>query len=651
MPTIKVLPPVLANRIAAGEVVERPASIVKELVENAIDAGSTSIFAAIEDGGVSSIVVTDNGCGIPEDQCENAFLRHATSKVSSADDLDCIETLGFRGEALASIAAVSCTTMTTRTHGGGTGFSVCMDSGDVRFRKELMSPAGTTIRVENLFAKVPARLRFLKSARIEAGYCADLMSRIMLAHPEISFRYSQDGKSVYETSGNGSLKEVIYALYGKNIFNHIIPVDYDDGYCKIYGFIGTQEVSHANRSLQSFFVNGRYIRSQLLSNSVENAFLTKIMVGRFPFAVLNITLSPKEVDVNIHPAKTQVRFADENRIADIVTLSCTNALQTKTIIPQVAIKNTAQVSKENAAGATTITDVDTLPHNAEKYPPAENEVIKDDSQSKGSQGSIGTHLYKEFLKAGAIPSEKSVLKDVASDFVYSSFSSQKQQNGQPVFQAQNAKDADFNPKDSLMRNRSEQAALPIQNSYKLIGCLFNAYWLMEYGEALYIIDQHAACERRLYEKFIAEEKPCGSQILLSAASLPVTPIEQNVLEKYKTELEKIGFRFAVRETASVAIEAVPVINGSQFSPAFILEAASILEKNAKAASRDFAYKALVSASCKKAIKAGDIITETEMRALIDSFLEEGIPLTCPHGRPVVVSLSKTEIEKNFKRIV
>lgn len=630
MPDIHVLSPILANQIAAGEVVERPASIVKELVENSIDAGASCISVSIYDGGISSIIVSDNGCGIKNDQCKSAFLRHATSKISSIEDLVSIDSLGFRGEALASIAAVSSVTMTTRVENADMGTTICVDGGEILFDKEIACTQGTTIKVENLFAKVPARLRFLKPARFEAGYCADFISRMILAHPEISFKYSQDGKTIYESYGDNDLKNAIFSVYGNHIYSHLLPVEFDDGYIKIDGYIGTQEVSHANRNLESFFVNGRFIRSSSLSNAVENAFLTKIMVGRYPFSLIRITISPKEVDVNIHPAKTQIRFINEVRVCESVSHTCSAALK-PIIIPKISVP-----TPDSSFGPVITTSV--TPENRREKESDEMHTPK------------GTHYYPSILNQEPITHKSySEYRDVPSSYSYNDFDKKNVNSSTPVYSAASAFNSQRISKEA--ENTIVQDSLPITKEYKVIGCVFNAYWIIEYDNNLYLIDQHAACERKVYESLMSSDQGCASQLLFLPATVSLPPNDFELAERYREELERIGFRYVETDKLTFSVEAVPFINGKLFEANYLGEAIQIIEKMGKAAPKTLIYESLVSSSCKHSIKAGERITEKEMISLINEFIDASIPLTCPHGRPVMIKLSKQEIEKGFKRIV
>lgn len=652
MPDIHVLSPIIANQIAAGEVVERPASVVKELVENSIDAGASCISVSIIDGGISSISITDNGCGIKADQCCDAFLRHATSKIKSTEDLACIDSLGFRGEALASIAAVSCVTLTTREKGSETGMRVCVDGGDTKFAKQIACPEGTTLKVENLFSKTPARLRFLKSPRFESGHCADYMSRMILAHPEISFRYAQDGKTIYESYGDSDLKNAIYCIYGNHIYSHLLPVAYDDGYIRVDGFVGTQEVSHANRNLESFFVNGRYIRSASLSTAVENAFLTKVMIGRYPFALIRITISPKEIDVNIHPSKTQIKFSDENRVLETVSKACSLALK-PAIVPSISIEPrvlTAHPDKPSIPVAKIISPDPIPAMTVEKTVGKSIFTILPSSAS--TQESIdksfsGQHYYAPKEPNKQVPSYSDYREHSAS-YVYNDFEKQTPAEADtPVFRITPSVPSEKHSAPETV----VQQSLPISKEYTLVGCIFNTYWIIEFDNNMYLIDQHAACERKLYEKYMGEEPGTASQNLLIPANLSLTPEDFEIAEQYRTELEKIGFRFTKTAEFSYSVEAVPFINGKLFEADFLCEAVHLLNSSGKPITKELVYETLVFSSCKHSIKAGDRITKDEMIQLINLFIDKSIPLTCPHGRPVIIKLSKQEIEKGFKRIV
>lgn len=662
MNKIRVLPPHLANQIAAGEVVERPASIVKELVENAIDAGASAVTVSLHEGGLSSILVTDNGSGISPEDAPNAFLRHATSKISSAEDLDAINSLGFRGEALASIGSVAVVTMLTRTKDSDTGTKIVFDNGQMLTNQESACVFGTSIRVENLFAKVPARLKFLKSARTEAGYCGDYMTRMILCRPDIAFRFLHNDKVVYETYGDGKLKSAVFALYGSAVAEKLCRVEFDNGYMKLEGYIGNQEISRPNRSMESLFVNGRYIRSMALNNAIERAYDTRMMVGRYPFAALHLTISSREVDVNVHPAKTQVRFADEARVAYGFTSACARALRSK-VVPQMKLPISGKpenmqetVQKPVNQNAQTVSS--SVAHKGDI--PSYSSVISSSTQKAGET--------QKLVKYGIVVPDRNQLKENASmPYRYNNFPVKKEapEGGIPTFKVESRvessrkaleleKTEEETKENSSSNNRSHkpvQESLELDMAYKILGCAFNSYWIVEQGDSVFFIDQHAACERRLYEEFSARKTNVSSQELLVTEHLVLQPREFEQAVEYKKELEELGYRFETEGALGLRISAVPVLNGTVFDGAFIHDALNAVGEAGRGAARALVRDKIISASCKHAIKAGEAIDKKEIEELLRLYLRDGTPLTCPHGRPVMVKISRREIEKNFKRIV
>ena len=494
MAVIHVLKPQVANQIAAGEVVERPSSVVKELVENAIDAGATAVTIRIENGGMRSISVSDNGCGIAKDDCRNAFLRHATSKISSSEDLSRVLTLGFRGEALASIASVARVTMVTRPKDAETGTKLVIDNGTVRSEEDVSCVFGTSFTVEELFASVPARLKFLKSARTEAGYVGDYVGKMILARPEVSFKYENDGKTVYETFGDGDLFNAIFSVYGSAIAEKIVPVSYDNGYMKITGYLGLPEISRNNRNHQTLFINGRSIRSASVSAAVAQAYDTRLMIGRFPLFVLNLSVAPQEVDVNVHPAKAEVRFADENRVFQTVSAACKLALS-------------GNVRHVESA-------LDTVMPNQPYVPvpePRSNVTPRVDFHSYAS--SSVPHAYREGN--------------------YTSFTGSGVQNGVPTYQVRTE------PKPAP--NVAEQASpLFDHEPIRIIGCAFRTYWIVEKGENLYLIDQHAAHERKLYDALVSNEINVSGQQLLVSKEITLTPSEMELFRTNQQTFLDLG---------------------------------------------------------------------------------------------------------------
>ena len=613
MGLIHVLKPHVANQIAAGEVVERPASVVKELVENAIDAGSTAVTVEIEAGGLHLIRVTDNGCGIAREDCRNAFLRHATSKIASTDDLERISTLGFRGEALASIASVARVTMTTRIPTAQTGTRIILDNGEVVSEGDIACVFGTAFTVEALFASVPARLKFLKSARTEAGYIGDYMARMILARPDISFRYLSDGKAVYETYGDGDLFNALYCVYGKTISEKVIPLSFDNGYLKVEGYIGLPEISRSNRTYQTLLLNGRYIRSFSVSAAVLQAYDTRIMIGKFPFYVLNLSLAPQEFDVNVHPTKLEVRFADEQRICGTIKAACKDALASSVLHVESAF---------------------------DTYTP--QSVGHSQSREEG------------FVPAGSLPRrpfDASAFRSEKSAYLFretplsNSFSQIGTSGDVPVFRVPSKENS---PKTV---QRYESDALISEEPVEIIGCVFKGYWIVTRGETLYLIDQHAAHERRLYDQLSAHEISISSQPLLLPYEMTLTPSEADSLQTHYADISELGYSMERIGSLQVSVSAVPVLNGIQLREAYLHEALALFAEYGKDAPDRMVKERLMQSACKHAIKVGESITQEEIRSLLQTYLNGESLLTCPHGRPVIIRIAKTELEKMFRRIV
>ena len=623
MALIHVLQPHIANQIAAGEVVERPSSVVKELVENSVDAGATAITVEIEYGGMRSIRVIDNGSGIAKEDCRNAFLRHATSKISTTEDLERLSTLGFRGEALASIASVAHVTLTTRVANAETGTKLILDNGSILSEEDVSCVFGTSFTVEALFASVPARLKFLKSARTEAGYIGDYMARMILARPDISFRYISDGKTVYETYGDGDLFNALFCVYGKTISEKVVPVCYDNGYLKIDGYLGLPEISRSNRTYQTLLLNGRYIRSFSVSASVLQAFDTRIMIGKFPFFVLSLTLAPQEFDVNVHPTKLEVRFADESRICGAVRAACKDALASS--VQHV----------ESAFDVCVPKDVRT----EESGDPVEPPVT-------GGLSSIQRPSYRVFGPEGVLSSKAPyTFREAPSANTFRRVATDDSPSSVPTYRiATSAGSAPTAPKpytDSLF------SAAEI----RIIGCVFQGYWMVERADNLYLIDQHAAHERNLYDRLAAQQIQLASQPLLLPYEMKLTPSEAEMMRQYRTAIEELGYRADDVGSLNVQITAVPVLNGTQLREAYLHEVLEIYAQYGKDSVAQMVKERLMQSACKHAIKAGEPITKQEIEALLLQYVNGEVPLTCPHGRPVMIRITKTELEKMFRRIV
>ena len=600
MPKVHVLPPRIANQIAAGEVVERPSSVVKELVENAIDAGATAITVEIENGGLDSIRITDNGSGIADDDCETAFLRHATSKISSANDLFAIRSLGFRGEALASIAAVSRVTLKTQTEDDELGSLIRYEGGDLMEHRRTAGTRGTTIEIKNLFFNVPARLKFVKSARAESAAVGDYIARLILSVPQIAVHYVNGGKTVYRSTGNGIAKDALVSVYGISAERQICPVSFDDGYLKITGFVGVPDLARANRSGQTFLLNGRIIRSSALSNALMRSFDTRVLIGRFPFAVLYLNIAYAEVDVNVHPAKLEVRFTDEQRVSRSVVVACSEAL-IRSYVP------TIQVNREEA---------DNKPAPVFSIP---DEARRVDLRAPISQPR--TDLQEEtYSSVSRVPTYRLPPREP-----------EERPRPEPIFLTKPAE--------------------PFSEPFHIIGCAFETYWYVQQGEYVFCIDQHAAHERLLYDALMARSVAIVSQTLFLPEDMRLLPSESDAFFTNKEELERLGFVFSDATETNVTLLAVPQINGTALKTAFLHDVLEFLSGVEEARPNDWFRDAIAQSACKHAIKAGERLSHEEIQKLLDRLTQQDSLLTCPHGRPVAVRFTKTDIEKMFKRVL
>lgn len=664
MKQIRILETNVANQIAAGEVIERPASVIKELAENSLDAGSTSITIEIQGGGIEYMRVTDNGGGVSYDDAAVAFERHATSKLATAEDLTHIETLGFRGEALASIAAVSKITMKTQTEDSGAGAQVVIEGGKLLDHSQCGCPNGTSIEVKNLFYNVPARLKFLKSTRSESGYVADYVARLIMARPDVSFKLVQDSRILYHSAGDNNLKNAIYTVYGAAIIPNLHEVRFDDGYMFITGFVGDESVSQSNRNRQSLYINNRYIKSAKLSFAVQRAFDTRIMRGRFPFAVLKIQMSSRDIDVNVHPNKLDVRFKDETRVTGSMVRAVMAAISGKRNIDSIAgqadITNTVdRMEQETSKPIWPI--IDTI-ENVERYTHNHNKET-----SKNNDEAIWTPALSDTPYSGVRPVNGRIKlrdgqgrPDVNDLTVMPKSASVTGEIDQEQEAGQITKNSSIPPATEVAPS-SEKAnpSLTIRQGkidldisrFKVLDCAFNAYWIVEQDNDLYLIDQHAAHERRLYEELISDKLRLQSQILLTPQIIKFAPREFDAIIENLEDLTAMGFDIEEFGAFTVSVRAVPYMFDGPQSVDFLKEAADIFINQSKATAADLKRSAIIQLSCKHAIKAGQYIDRSEILGLLSYFAKDGAPLTCPHGRPVIVRLSKREIEKMFKRVL
>ena len=614
---IHVLSKHTANQIAAGEVVERPASIVKELTENSLDAGSTAITIELTGGGIESIKITDNGCGILKEDVPKAFLRHATSKIATSDDLAHISTLGFRGEALASIAAVSQLMMRTRALGTDCGTEIRIEGGEVRECSDCGCAQGTSIEVRNVFYNLPARLKFLKSQRAEGAAISDYAARAIMGNPGVSIKLISNGKTIYHSPGDGQLRSAIFCIYGDEVLEHIREADYDDGRFKITGFVGTERISRPNRQQQSLYINSRYVLSRQISYGVQRAYDTRMMVGKFPFYVLNMSVAYEDVDVNVHPNKMEVRFKDEQ-----------GAVRAATIAARMALGDPV---------APTIRREDIIPKVPSFISKPENEPIGRSSEAR--QPAVADELRAMF--GSSTNANRAPLKLRDSD---SEPSVPKAAIVPAISEA---------PKPSAVRSsigiKYDQAEFG-QEHYDIIGQLFSCYWVVQQGENVFFIDQHAAHERRLYERIMNKPLEPDSQMLLVPVVERLMPDEYQTLTDNLELFRELGFDIEEFGTLTVSVRAVPAILNGPETAGFLHEAIGALKANGRLSTKDLKRNTLIQYSCKHAIKAGALLSKPEIEALLAEFKESGSPMTCPHGRPVMVRMTKHEFERLFKRV-
>lgn len=652
MKRIIVLEPAVANKIAAGEVVERPASIVKELLENSLDAGATSVTVDIRGGGIDYIRITDNGSGIPSDEVPTAFMRHATSKLTTAEDLNCISSFGFRGEALASIAAVAKVSMRTRTEDADFGTNIRIEGGKQTDLQPCACPVGTTIEVNELFYNVPARLKFIKNQRTEGSLIMDYVARLMLANPDISFKFINNARTVLQTNGNGKLENCIFAIYGSSVFSSLYKIDYDDGYIRIDGYVGGESIARANRTHQSVFVNKRYIKSVLISNAVQRAFLTRLMNHRFPFFVLNILISNREVDVNVHPNKLSVRFSDEERVSNAVTSAITDALKK----PMESILSAIEQNKPEIIFPEEKPQDDIKP----KEPENNSYSIEKDVREllkNSHKPSLTVDNQPKYTWTIPINQEYS-LKDsgVGSVPVFSASQNRPQlwqiddevkpqKPDIPTFVVNDP------PKQEqpLTYEKPEQLGLNT-DLCRIIGTAFDTYIIVQQGDSIYYIDQHAAHERLRYEKLIAGKLKFDSQLLAVPIIVDLSPAEYDCVVANIERFEEFGYSIDYSVEPKLRIDAVPNIEGTG-SERFLREVIDCVLENASANEVDLMRSRIIQMSCKGAVKAGDSLDIRQLQAIVDAYTTDSVPLTCPHGRPVLIRIKKTDLQKMFKRII
>ncbi len=618
MPNIAILNQETIDKIAAGEVVERPCSVVKELVENAIDAGSTAITVEIKEGGISFIRITDNGCGIEREQVAVAFYRHSTSKIRSAEDLLTVKSLGFRGEALSSISAVARVELITKTYDELTGTRYVIEGSKELSNEEIGAPDGTTFIVKDLFYNVPARRKFLKTAQTEGSYISDMVEKLALSHPDISFKFINNNQTKLHTSGNGNRKDIIYHIFGREISSSLLEVKHECEYFKVEGFIGKPVITRGNRNYENYFINGRYVKSNILSRAIEGAYKSFLMQHQYPFTVLYFTFF-SELDVNVHPTKMELRFDNNNEIYVELCDTIYAILSHKEMIPEVPVDSTPAPKKIVHEYK------EPIPEPFEKR--RINEVRAAESRSVYGQSVTSTVKNYSATEPAAKAPETSTAYEPA----------------QVVTGTQQT----LGDYDKVFLTESSK------KQFSIIGQLFKTYWLIEFEDKLYIIDQHAAHEKVLYEKTMARlaNKDFTSQRISPPIVMTLDARECEMLEKYRPQIEQFGYEVEHFGGKEYMISAIPDnLFNIDMKDLFI----EMLDDFSNATGRqtpDIITEKVASMSCKAAVKGNDKLTLPEINKLIDELLSLDNPYNCPHGRLTIISMSKYEIEKKFKRIV
>ena len=734
MPQIEVLDEQTIDKIAAGEVVERPSSVVKELVENAIDAKASAITVEIKEGGTSLIRITDNGCGIEAEQIPIAFYRHSTSKIRKVEDLVRISSLGFRGEALSSIAAVAQVELITKTQEQFTGSRYLIEGGKEVSLEEIGAPNGTTFLVKNLFYNTPVRRKFLKSAQTEAGYVNDLMERMALSHPDVSFKFINNGQIRLHTSGNGQLKDIIYHIYGRDIAANLLEVHGEyEGFC-VDGYIGKPIIARGNRNFESYFINGRYIKSSLIAKSLEDGYRGFMMQHKYPFTVLTISLDGTLVDVNVHPNKMEMRFSNGETLYQQLVALISGRLRESELIPKVAVHEEkasakrVEVTREAAPEPFETKRLERLRAAVAKDSPYERKYTGRDplagrtmQQATGAESSshamvrenvaFGTkaeektdtgvqmpethnvheaenvnsgvsqehgaakiqaavsnenlaQLTDDFAKNlatqenPALQGEKESVSDKAEPIISNPVQQNLFEMAEQEAKEYSDSNGQLNGTTVLETNSDRQEELKLLSKqarpqHRIIGQLFDTYWLVEFQDQFYMIDQHAAHEKVLFERTMKayREKEFTSQMISPPIILSLTMQEENLLKKFLPEFEKLGYEIEHFGGKEYTVNAVPGNLYGLNGQSLLLELMDGLGGMSEKDTPDLVVEKIASMSCKAAVKGNQKLSRAEIEHLIDELLTLENPYFCPHGRPVIVAMTKYEIEKKFKRIV
>ena len=698
---IAVLDQNTIDKIAAGEVVERPSSVVKELVENAIDAGATAITVEITDGGKKLIRITDNGSGMDAEQVPLAFLRHATSKIEKVEDLTHIASLGFRGEALSSIAAVSQVELITKTPSGISGTRYVIEGGKEQSLEEMGAPEGTTFLIRNLFYNTPARSKFLKSDMTEAGYINTLMEQLALSHPEISFKYIQNRQVKLSSSGNYSVKDVIYSVYGREIAKALLDVSYENDFMKIEGFVGKPEISRGNRTFENYYINGRYVKNKIITKAIEDGYKGLVMQHKFPFVSLRIEMDGNDLDVNVHPAKREVRFARETEVYTAIYETVRKVLTHRELIPQVSVgkdeptsrteqikpgnipepfevkrrqemyghpNRTANIASHAAPTASEVRSTASVP--SIPYNKPTNGTASYGSAETAHNSSADKYKRVDSLREnpvyGSQPFTKEeeemfsgTLKDgrnensVAETADYEVISEKPAESAPPEVDNEPIKSQEQEPPKQLELFEERLLAPESRSRHRLIGQLFDTYWLVQFEDNFYIIDQHAAHEKVYYERFVKQfqSQNIQSQYVSPPLIVSLSLEEENLLKANKKYFRDFGFEIEPFGGREYSISAVPSSLLGMTEEELFLEMLDHLTADGSKDAFELFTARLATMACKAAVKGNHSMSPQEADKLIDELLTLENPYNCPHGRPTIIAMSKTEIEKKFKRIV
>ncbi len=666
MPRINVLPKNIADLIAAGEVVERPSSVIKEFVENSIDAGATNITVEIKNGGKTYIRVTDNGCGIDREDVKKAFISHATSKITNIEDLDAISTLGFRGEALASVCAVSRVELLTSTPDSDFGTRYVIEGGEEMLLDDAGCPVGTTIIVRDLFYNIPARMKFLKKDVQEGNYIASLLERIAVSNPNVSFKFIRDGKLQFSTPGDNDLKSAVYAVFGKEFTDSLIPVHNEQNGISVKGFVVKPTAGRSNRTMQIFFVNKRFVKSVVFLSALEAAYKNSIMVGKYPACVLFVDMPYESVDVNVHPAKTEVRFFEEKKVFDCVYYGALSALQGDTTRVQAKFSEAKIFSKPADKGeqlkitdieqpkktfeikeyGKSVTGVENVVHSPSEEEPKQLDFLKDE-YAKPKVSRIVIEENKTKIIEPVIEENKPQLElKIKLEPVFSG----KQEN---IIEKVESAEAEFVQdivEEKEIKEPVKEESKEISLNYKFIGEAFNTYLIAELDGKLVLIDKHAAHERILFEKF--KKEGCGqSQIMLQPITVTLSPDEYNAVIENQELLEDAGYDISDFGDRCVKVSACPPELVDCNIADIVTEISGYLANNVKTLMPEKLDWIYHSMACRAAVKAGNFTSSYEAEKFVEKLLKREDIRYCPHGRPVMIEMTKRELEKQFKRIV